>query len=287
MRLYTIRIDGREEVAVENAAGRLVRLSELGVNVSDMNDLIRRYDALKGDIVRGLEQNTAAGVDKTDCKILAPIPEPAQDIICLGVNYGSHMKETVNAIGFTKKAETVYFSKRVNRCNDPDGVIPAYDFVERLDYEVELGVIMGRDALCVNVDHAADYIFGYTIINDVSARDLQAKHQQWLRGKSLDGYAPMGPCIVTADELDAGNLNIQCFVNGEKRQDSNTSYMLTTVSEAVAELSQGMTLRAGTVIATGTPGGVAMGMENPVYLKAGDTVRCVIEHIGELTNTVK
>ncbi len=145
--------------------------------------------------------------------------------------------------------EAVYFSKRVNRANDPDGIIPAYDFVDSLDYEAELGVIPKKDAFNITVEEAATHILGYTIINDVSARNLQFKHQQWYRGKSLDGYTPMGPCIVTADEIgDAHDLAISCYVNDEKRQESNTKYMITTVEEAVSELSQGMTLKAGTVI---------------------------------------
>ena len=120
----------------------------------------------------------------------------------------------------------------------------------------------------------------------MSARNIQLKHQQWYRGKSLDGYTPMGPCIVTADEIsDPHNLDISCLVNGEIRQNSNTGYMITTVEEAIAELSRGMTLKAGTILATGTPGGVAMGMQPPVFLKKGDVVCCRIQEIGELTNT--
>jgi 2-keto-4-pentenoate hydratase/2-oxohepta-3-ene-1,7-dioic acid hydratase in catechol pathway len=162
-----------------------------------------------------------------------------------------------------------------------------YDFVDSLDYEVELGVILGRDAFRVSKEEALSYVMGYTIINDVSARNVQRRHQQWYLGKSLDGYTPMGPCIVTADEIgDIHDLDISCYVNDEKRQSSNTSYMITTVEEAIAELSRGMTLKAGTIIATGTPGGVAMGMNPPKFLKEGDVVRCEISGIGQLVNTV-
>ena len=148
-------------------------------------------------------------------------------------------------------------------------------------------MILKKDALNVSVDEAGEYILGYTIINDVSARNIQLKHQQWYRGKSLDGYTPMGPCIVTADEIeDAHDLNLSCHVNDEKRQESNTKYMITSVEEAISELSQGMTLKAGSIIATGTPGGVAMGMKPPVFLKKGDVVRCSIDKIGSLVNTV-
>ena len=162
-----------------------------------------------------------------------------------------------------------------------------YDFVDSLDYEAELGVIIGKDAFHVSKEEAGDYIFGYTVINDVSGRNVQKRHQQWYLGKSLDGYTPMGPCIVTADEIgDAHDLPIRCSVNGELRQNSNTKYMITSVEEAVAELSQGMILQKGTVIATGTPAGVAMGMNPPVWLKSGDEVCCEIGKIGVLRNVV-
>ena len=286
MKLYTIESENRQYVAVEGKNGRPVALNLLGIEVKDMNDLISHFDEMKPKIVEGLKKE----IDETvmgEYKIKAPIPVPLQDVICLGVNYRSHIEETVDVLDFTKKTDTVYFSKRVNAANDPDGVIPDYDFVDSLDYEVELGVILKKDALNVSVKEAADHILGYTIINDVSARNLQHKHQQWYRGKSLDGYLPMGPCIVTADEIeDAHDLNILCYVNDEKRQDSNTKYMITSVEEAISELSQGMLLKAGTIIATGTPGGVAMGMKPPVYLKKGDIIRCEIQGIGNLVNKV-
>ena len=197
------------------------------------------------------------------------------------------MSDMEQGLDFKEKKAAIYFAKRVNRANDPGGRIPLYDFVDSLDYEVELGVILGRDAFCVSREEALSYVLGYTIINDVSARNVQRRHQQWYRGKSLDGYTPMGPCIVTADEIgDVHDLDISCFVNDEKRQSSNTAYMITTVEEAIAELSQGMTLKAGTIIATGTPGGVAMGMDPPKFLKKGDVVRCGIGGIGELVNVV-
>lgn len=288
MRLYTIESRHREAVAVEGNDGRLISLESMGIDVKDMNDLILRFDSLRPLIIEGLETGAGAKAEGTNVTIKAPIPVPLQDVICLGVNYKSHFEETVDGLDFTKKTATVYFSKRVNRANDPDGIIPAYEFVDSLDYEVELGVILGKDALNVPVEEAGDYIFGYTIINDVSARNLQRRHQQWYRGKSLDGYTPMGPCIVTKDEIrDAHDLAIRCYVNDEKRQGSSTGYMMTTAEEAISELSRGMTLKAGTIIATGTPGGVAMGMKTPKFLKKGDVVRCEIEGIGSLANRVE
>lgn len=285
MRLYTIETNGMAKVAV-GMDDAMYTVDSFGVDVRDMNELICNWSQL-GDVIR----QKLANVDVSpviDYKILAPIIRPFQDVVCLGVNYREHVEETADVLDFSKKSATVYFSKRVNKCTAPGDVIPDYGFVDKLDYEVELGVILGRDAFNVDEESAGEYIFGYTIINDVSARDIQLKHQQWYFGKSLDGYTPMGPCIVTADEIDnVHDLDITCYVNGEKRQSSNTGYMITTVEEAIAELSQGMTLSAGTVIATGTPGGVGMGMKPPVYLGSGDVVRCEIENIGVLENTVE
>ena len=305
MRLYTVECDGREYPAVSGRDGEMYRLDLLGIQVKDMNELIVRFDSLKEEIRQKTdelytdvsaagnvacaanEQGPAAACGPGAYRILAPVPVPMQDVICLGVNYMSHMSDMELGLDFKEKKAAIYFAKRVNRANDPGGRIPLYDFVDSLDYEVELGVILGRDAFCVSREEALSYVLGYTIINDVSARNVQRRHQQWYRGKSLDGYTPMGPCIVTADEIgDVHDLDISCYVNDEKRQSSNTAYMITTVEEAIAELSQGMTLKAGTIIATGTPGGVAMGMDPPKFLKKGDVVRCGIGGIGELVNVV-
>ena len=160
--------------------------------------------------------------------------------------------------------------------------------MDSLDYEAELGVVIGKDCKNVSENEAPNYIFGYTIINDVSARNLQTAHNQWYFGKSLDGFTPMGPCIVTADEIAyPPALAISSSVNGEARQKSNTSYMLHSISEIISELSRGITLRAGTIIATGTPAGVGMGFTPPKFLKKGDVVTCEIQGIGKLTNTVE
>ena len=282
MRFATIEYKGKEVVAIQTERG-MVTLESIDVQVQDMNELVRSYDKLNGKIKNNITE--AMTISEDQYRLLAPIPVPIQDVVCLGVNYRDHIEETVDVLDFTKKKDAVYFSKRVNRANDPDGVIPIYDFVDALDYEVELGVILEKDVFNASLKEAADSIFGYTIINDVSARNLQFKHHQWYRGKSLDGYTPMGPCIVTRDEIgDAHDLKICCYVNDEKRQESNTKYMITSVEEAISELSQGMTLKAGTIIATGTPGGVAMGMKPPVYLKEGDVIRCTVENIGSLVN---
>ena len=183
----------------------------------------------------------------------------------------------------------IYFSKRVNRATDPGAGIPSHrDIVTDLDYEAELAVIIGREASHVREEDVKDYIFGYTIINDVSARTLQTRHKQWYFGKGLDGFTPMGPWITTADEVAfPPALAISSKVNGELRQHSNTSLLMTGIAEIIEELSSGITLLPGTIIATGTPAGVGMGFDPPKFLKSGDVVECTIEGIGTLCNTVR
>ena len=224
-------------------------------------------------------------------KLLAPIPRPRQDVICLGINYKAHADEAEQYSTEFKKERPIpiYFSKRVTEAVGPEGFIESHPgLVERLDYEAELALIIGKTARNVPAEQAADYIFGYTILNDVSARVLQTSHKQWYFGKSLDGFTPIGPCIVTADEISfPPKLKISACVNGEKRQDSTTDLLITGIADIIAELSSGMTLLPGTIIATGTPSGVGMGFDPPKFLKSGDIVECEIEKIGTLRNTVR
>ncbi len=188
-----------------------------------------------------------------------------------------------------KRQYAVYFSKRVNKATADGDPIPGhFDIVDSLDYEAELAVIIRKEAKNVPPEKVRDYLFGYTIINDVSARNVQNAHKQWYFGKSLDGFLPMGPCITTVDAIPyPPKLSIQSYVNGELRQDSNTELMIFDIDHIVSELSQGMSLQAGTIISTGTPAGVGMGFEPPRFLKAGDEVECRIEGIGSIKNRVE
>lgn len=301
MRFYTALINKQPEVLVGFEQGgtayRLPLLARLAPELafSDMNALILGYnDKVKETLARlaanaDTLQGAAVAVDEV--QLLAPIVRPLQDVVCLGINYDAHAQEagrfSDEAFG-GERPYTIYFSKRVNRATATGEKVPAYaGLVDSLDYEAELGVVLGRDAKCVTKEEARDYVFGYTIINDISARNLQTRHKQWYLGKSLDGFTPMGPCIVTADEIgDEQSLDISSRVNGELRQSSNTRYMIQTVAGAIAELSQGLTLEAGTIIATGTPAGVGMGMTPPTFLKHGDKVVCEIEKIGRLENEI-
>ncbi len=224
-------------------------------------------------------------------KLCAPIRKPAQDIICLGINYAEHEMEASRYEKdiFTKREPyPIYFSKRVNETTACYDTIPAYsNLVDSLDYEAELAIIIGKDAKNVSEADAEKYIFGYTIMNDISARNLQSRHQQWYFGKSLDGFTPLGPYITTADELSLPlDLSIRSYVNDELRQDSNVNKMVFSIPRIISELSQGMTLKAGTIISTGTPAGTGIGCNPPTFLKPGDVVRCEIEGIGALINTI-
>lgn len=288
MKFVTYLYEGNSSVGVLNAdETAVIPVSELGLRAQSMNELI---DELNGTLPEIPKEAKAIALDAV--KLDAAIPDPRQDVVCLGLNYRDHVEEATRAdkVFDVQRGDAVYFAKRVNRAVAPDGVIDGhFDICDSLDYEVELGVVIGRDAKDVKAADAADYIFGYTIINDVSARNLQTRHKQWYFGKSLDDFTPIGPCILTPEELGADpQLDIRCYVNGELRQNSNTRMMIFDIPYIIEELSAGMTLKAGTVIATGTPSGVALGMEPSVrtYLKSGDVVRCEIEKIGVLENTI-
>ena len=215
--------------------------------------------------------------------LLAPVDFPNK-IVCLSLNYRDHAAES----GASIPDEPIIFMKPHTAITGPNENIVKPSFVKQLDYEAELAIVIGRKAKNVPVTDAKSYIFGYTILNDVSARDIQFKDKQWTRGKSFDTFAPIGPCITTANQLqDTSNLSIRTWVNNELRQNSITKNMVFNVYEIVQHLSRVMTLEPCDIIATGTPAGVAFAMKpRPKFLKAGDTVRVEIEKIGILENTV-
>ena len=286
MKLITYRQNGAEHVGALTEDGTGV----LPLPVPDMNTLIETMTLTDlRSAVAAAERGSALAL--SDVELLAPIPRPRQDVLCLGMNYLAHAEEAArySADAFRKERPVaVYFSKRVSEAGKPDGVIPRHaGLTDRLDYEAELAVVLGRTARDVKAADAADCIFGYTVLNDVSARDLQTGHKQWYFGKSLDGFTPMGPVLVTADEIAyPPALEITCRVNGELRQQSNTSLLITSIGQILEELTAGMTLLPGTIIATGTPAGVGMGFDPPKFLQSGDVVECAIEGIGTLRSTV-
>jgi len=218
-----------------------------------------------------------------EAKILAPIASPPK-IVCLGLNYISHVAETKEQ----KPKMPVLFMKPRTAITGPNSKIIKCSYVNQLDYEGELAIVIGKRAQNVSLSEAFEYIFGYTILNDVSARDFQFIGSQWTSGKGFDTFAPTGPFIVTRDQLpETRNLSIRTWVNGELRQDGSTKDMIFAVPEIVHYLSRVMTLEPCDIIATGTPSGVGMAMKPPVWLKGGDEVQIEIEGIGILRNTVE
>lgn len=226
-----------------------------------------------------------------DIKILAPIERPLHDILCVGVNYSAHLQETQDRVdGFKKETnDAVYFGKRaIKILGSGEKVQACFDIDSAVDYEVELAVIIGKTGKNIRKEEAEDYIFGYSIFNDFSSRRLQKKHMQWFRGKSLDTYSAMGPVILHKSALTFPvEVDVKCSVNDELRQNSNTKLFLHDIPSIIAELSQGMTLEAGDIIATGTPSGVGMGYKPGKWLKKGDTVVCEIPPIGKLINIIE
>jgi 2-keto-4-pentenoate hydratase/2-oxohepta-3-ene-1,7-dioic acid hydratase in catechol pathway len=233
---------------------------------------------------------TAAVHRMPDVRCHAPIPRPAKNVFCLGLNYVSHAQEASRARdrAFKLPDVPVFFSKAPTTVNGPfDDVIWDSAATDQVDYEAELGVVIGVTGKNIARADALDHVFGYTVVNDVSARDLQFVHGQWFKGKCLDGFCPMGPVVVTADEFgDAQTKRILLRVNGATKQDGTTADMIFPVDVTIESLSKGMTLEAGDLIATGTPAGVGLGRTPPEYLKDGDIVETEIEGIGIMRNRI-
>jgi 2-keto-4-pentenoate hydratase/2-oxohepta-3-ene-1,7-dioic acid hydratase in catechol pathway len=216
-------------------------------------------------------------------KLLAPIPRPRKNIFCMGRNYAEHAREG----GVAPPEVPVFFTKPPTAVIGPGAPVTYHGVTHSLDYEVELVAVIGRRGRNIPEANALDYVFGYTIMNDVTARDLQRRHQQWFKGKSLDTFAPVGPWIVYRSAVpDPQALRLSMRVNGETRQDSTTANMLFSVAKLIEVLSAGMTLEPGDLLATGTPEGVGMGFDPPKWLQPGDVVEAEVERIGVLQNRI-
>lgn len=300
MKFISFTIENQEEKLLgvyKNGVGKAIDLNtmELSTRFTDMNELIKNISTQDMDTleeaVASKEEGKYTTYDAEKITLWAPIEKTVHDLICVGLNYIDHVDET--KIAFDERMEkplhTVYFSKRTNKVKGPEEEIESHSHLDvSMDYEVELAVIIGKEGRNISKEEAEEYIFGYTVLNDLSARSLQKNHVQWFRGKSLDSFTAMGPCIVHKSAVKFPiELNIQSRVNNELRQNSNTKYMIKDVSTIISELSRGMTLVPGDIIATGTPSGVGMGFRPPKFLKAGDIVECEVDQIGILRNLVK
>jgi 2-keto-4-pentenoate hydratase/2-oxohepta-3-ene-1,7-dioic acid hydratase in catechol pathway len=276
---------------------KLVRYAEkgastLGVVKNDgVIDLRKHWPVLGDDMIRLMEMwpSVASALPRliaentpdaalADIALLAPVSRPGK-ILAIGLNYADHVKET----GQKTPSHQIWFTKAVTAINNPFDPVQLPMASEQIDYEAELVVIIGQRCKHVIKERAPEVVFGYSAGNDVSVRDWQLRTSQWVLGKSFDSHAPIGPWIVTPDEIgDPHALGIRCFVNGEQRQNSNTKHLIFNVFDQIAHLSNAMTLEPGDVIFTGTPGGVGLAMQPPRWLKAGDKVRVEIDRIGAI-----
>lgn len=290
MKILTFRnTKGQNSVAQLTSTGKIQPLAYLdGSPVNDLQALI------ESNISLGSLKFDGPELTFDSVKLLAPIPQPKRNIFCVGKNYINHAHEFTKSgfdagqaatdaiptapIVFSKTPETVIAHK--DKIWDASGVSDA------LDYEAELAVIIGKGGRGISKDNALDHVWGYTIINDMTARDWQKRHKQWHLGKSFDTFGPMGPVAVTADEIDASNLDLKCWINGELRQNTNTRDLIFDIPTLIETISAGITLLPGDIIATGTPEGVGIGFNPPRFLKRGDVVTIEIEGIGLLENEV-
>jgi len=284
MRLVTFR----ERAGQRTQLGMVVddRVLPLDTIARDMPGFIeqgaRALDAA------GAMADGAKSVALSDVELCAPIETPRRNIVCVGLNYAEHVAESKSVAGSDAPKYPVFFTKPPSCVIGPDREIPWHPRVSTsIDWEAELAVIIGRECRDVDEASALEFVFGYTVANDVTARDLQARHQQWYKGKGLDGFCPLGPMIVTRDEIgDPQALDISLRVNGETKQQSNTRHMIFSVARLITEWSAGMTLLPGDILLTGTPSGVGVGRTPPDFLKPGDVVEAEVGGIGVLRNTV-
>lgn len=274
------------------------RSSQVGLvqenHVYDLSAIIPAMQAaiaLSADGLAIVQQHAATvnGIPLADVKLLAPLL-PRRNIMCLGLNYAEHANESLTALGQNVSLPElpIVFTKATTAVSGPTDPIPFDPQVsDKIDWEVELAVIIGKEGKNILAEQAMEYVFGYTVLNDISARDLQRQGKQYFKGKSLDGSCPMGPWIVTADEVpNPHDLNIRCLVNNVEKQASNTRHMIFDIPATIAYLSRGMTLLPGDIIATGTPDGVGFARTPPEFLHPGDVVTSIVEGIGELRNVV-
>jgi 2-keto-4-pentenoate hydratase/2-oxohepta-3-ene-1,7-dioic acid hydratase in catechol pathway len=293
MRFATLAIEGRQKPVV---------ISDDGSNFCPVESLASGFDGDMVDLIaRVASPAQAFGRIETWQKLtghtlLAPIPLPRRNIFCVGKNYHEHAKEFAQS-GFDTSAVQgehapnfpVIFTKAPSTVIADGSRVSAFaDLTQQLDYEAEFAVIIGKSGRGISKANALDHVWGYTIVNDVTARDLQQKHRQWFMGKSFDTFCPMGPWIVTSDEVgDPSDLDVKCWINGELRQHANTRDLIFDIPTIIETISMGITLLPGDIIATGTPAGVGVGFKPPRFLKPGDVMKISIDKLGTLTNAVE
>lgn len=282
MKLLRFADDGRPQLGVVRG-DEIVSLASLAATYPTMLSIVAAGPTAL-DAIRKLAETAPAALALSDAKLLAPIERPGK-FLAIGMNYAKHIEEA-KRLGQPTPTQQFWFNKQTSCLSGPfDKIEPGV--TEQLDYEVELGVVIGRPAKGVSEANAKDHVFGYVVANDVSARDWQRHSPTFTMGKSFDTHGPIGPWIVTADEIaDPHALDLRCVVNGEVRQDSNTSELVYNIWQQISYLSTAFTLEPGDLLATGTPSGVGIGMQPPRFLQPGDVVRCEIDGVGAIENIV-
>jgi 2-keto-4-pentenoate hydratase/2-oxohepta-3-ene-1,7-dioic acid hydratase in catechol pathway len=292
MKFATLQVSNQQFVAlVDSDAQRYWAVQDLIPGfLGDTVDLVSRFESLRGQL-------TPIGPGKAlaDATMLAPILHPRRNIFCIGKNYHEHAAEFSNS-GFDTGAKPGelspvapnVFTKPASTIVGPGAKVPSHAGVTKeLDYEAELVVVIGKGGKGIKKAEAYDHVFGYMIANDFTARDLQKLHRQWFLGKSLDGFCPSGPYLVSADEVDLDTMTVKCWINGELRQNAPVSQLIFDIPTIIETISAGMTLQPGDMIATGTPAGVGVGFNPPRFLKSGDHMRIEITGLGVLENEVE
>ncbi len=296
MKLLSFKYNGAVRPGVMlGSSEEILDLSNIMDSVSSLTDLINLGEAgleRLGEILKSPPDNSRIAL--SDVEILAPVAEPKRNIFCVGKNYHDHAEE-FHQSGFDASAGQsaipdcpIFFSKSYTSIIGPGAAIPASaDWTNSVDYEVELGVVIGRGGRNIKKGQAYDHVYGYTIINDVTSRTLQQKHKQWFLGKNFDGFCPMGPWLVTSDEVgDVEQLTVSTHVNGELRQSAKIADLIFDIPTLIHDLSAVTTLYPGDIIATGTPSGVGLGFDPPKFLQPGDLVSLKIDKLGTLQSPV-
>jgi len=290
MKIVAYRLNGRSGVGLVSADLQQVQPFDLPEAQSALGAQALIEMQARGDTLPALLPALALN----EVQIIAPLPRPRRNIFCVGKNYFAHAKEFAGS-GFDSSAKSggdipadpIIFTKVPESVVGPGAAIEMPAVSTAIDYEAELAVIIGRGGKGIAAKDAMAHVWGYTIVNDITARDWQGRHQQWHMGKSFDTFCPMGPWLVSADELDGTKTGVRCYVNGEERQNASTADLIFDIPKLIETLSAGITLYPGDVIATGTPVGVGIGFKPPKYLQAGDVVRVEIDGIGSLENPVR
>lgn len=287
MRIATFVHNGKRRVGQVSADGLLVTafaLTEAQARLGAQTLI----DTLVGG--HALPALTGPALAVADVKLEAPLPIPRRNVWCVGRNYHAHAKELQASVFKNSNTDTqawpIVFTKVPECVVGPfdDVLLPGAAVSEQIDYEAELAVVIGQGGKNIRQADAMKHVFGYTVVNDVTARDVQMRHQQWDMGKSFDTFCPMGPWLVTADELDGRKTRVRCWVNGELRQDGPTENMIFDIPTLIETISRGITLYPGDIIATGTPAGVGMGLNPPRYIAKGDVIRVEIDGVGHIEN---